>query len=206
MPDYHIPLVPGKSYHIFSRAIGSEQLFKEERNFAFFLQRIQKYILPVTDIFAYCLLPNHFHSLMRIKKIDVIKKHYEEMKPGKTFIPDGTSEFIMERFSNFLNSYTKSFNKAYRRKGALFIDYLRRVEIETEAQFTNTVFYIHKNSVHHCLCKKVSDWPWSSYLLLLNTHNTWLLRDEVMKTFNGREKFLEHHQQTISPKELNPIE
>lgn len=67
MTDYRIPLLPNQTYHIFNRAIGSEQLFREDENYRFFLQKYKQHILPVADTFAYCLLPNHFHCLVSIK-------------------------------------------------------------------------------------------------------------------------------------------
>ena len=67
MPDYHIPLLPDKTYHIFSRAIGKEKLFLEDENHKFFLRKYKLHISPVADTFAYTLLPNHFHFLIRIK-------------------------------------------------------------------------------------------------------------------------------------------
>jgi len=50
--DYYQPLLAGEKYHIFSRATGSEKLFTEPENYLFFLQRFDKYISPVADIFA----------------------------------------------------------------------------------------------------------------------------------------------------------
>jgi len=116
MANYHIPLYPGGYYHVLSRAVGSEKLFKEEENYRFFLQQYQKFIPPIADTFSYCLLPNHFHFLIRIKVLKAIQTHFELKKQGKHFLADKSSDFIMERFSNFLNSYTKSFNKRYKRK------------------------------------------------------------------------------------------
>ena len=149
MPDLHIPLIPDRIYHLLSRANGNEKIFKEDENYRFFLSRIEKYIAPIADLYSYCLLPNHFHLMAQIKSREVIESYFLQMKPGKILIADKTSDFIMERFSNFLNSYTKSFNKMYNRKGGLFMDFLRRVKIEGDEQFKKAVFYIHKNPVHH---------------------------------------------------------
>ncbi len=58
----------GYFYHIYNRGNNSELLFKEEANYIYFLKLIRKYILPVADIYTYCLLNNHFHILIRIKE------------------------------------------------------------------------------------------------------------------------------------------
>jgi REP element-mobilizing transposase RayT len=127
MPNYHEPLIPGETYHIFSRAVGFEKLFLSDENYRYFLEKFDYHVSPVADLFTYSLLPNHFHLLPRIKSVETIAKFYEEIKQ-KPYLPLETdlSDFIMERFSNWLNGYTKAFNKMHQRKGALFMDYLRR--------------------------------------------------------------------------------
>lgn len=56
-----------KFYHIYNHANGNENLFIEEENYHFFLQQWDKYISPIADTYAYCLIPNHIHFLIRIK-------------------------------------------------------------------------------------------------------------------------------------------
>ncbi|MEI9943469.1 MAG: transposase [Chitinophagaceae bacterium] len=167
----------------------------------FFLSRYAKYISPIADTYCYCLLPNHFHFLIRIKEYKEIEKHFLELKPLKSFSPELVPEFIMQCFSNLLNSYTKAFNKMYDRKGGLFIDYMRRVEIKTDSQFGATVFYIHKNPVHHGYCEKPDQWSWSSYTTMLSGKPTKLLREEVLNWFGGSKGFIDYHSQPIYLKE-----
>ena len=128
----------------------------------------------MATVFAYALLPNHFHFLVEIKPHETLYELYKNknkhLKPAQAPVKENDNwqpEFVMQQFSNLLNSYTKSFNKKYNRKGALFMDYLRRVQINTDEQFFATVFYTHKNPVHHGLCKKMEDWNWSSYNSIL---------------------------------------
>jgi hypothetical protein len=106
----------------------------------------------------------------------------------------------MERFSNLLNSYAKSYNKVYKRMGSLFVDYLRRVEVNSSSQFGSTVFYVHKNPVHHGFSKKIDEWKWTSYHSLLSNQPTLLLRNEVLDWFGGVEKFIQFHNQPINLK------
>ncbi|MEO6136399.1 MAG: transposase [Ginsengibacter sp.] len=196
MPDYHIPLIPNQIYHIFNRAIGDEKLFREDKNYLFFLQKYKQHILPVADTFAYSLLPNHFHFLIRIKDEIQIAALFRSSKKKEAEL-ELLSGFIMERFGNLFNSYAKSFNKEYSRKGNLFMDTMKRVEVENDAQFGSEVFYVHKNPVHHHYCKKIEDWKWSSYHSLLSNLDTLLLRKEVIEWFGSREKFIEFHRQPI---------
>jgi len=195
MNDYHISLTPDKTYHIFSRAMGSEKLFIEKDNYIFFLRQYLKYIQPIAETFAYDLLPNHFHFMIRIKKIEVIRKLFKTIKKKKRkFKIKSAPEFIMERFSNLLNSYAKTFNKKYSRKGGLFIDIMKRIEVEEVSQFAPTISYIHKNAVHHGYCNEISKWPWSSYLPIIFGSSTQLLRDELLDFFGVLDALIEFHK------------
>jgi len=60
-------LAPEDVYHIYNCANGTENLFREERNYHFFLEKYFKYAHPIAETFAYCLMPNHFHIMVRIR-------------------------------------------------------------------------------------------------------------------------------------------
>ena len=62
------PLLPDYFYHIYNHANGDDNLFREQENYRFFLQQYAKYINPIADTYAYCLMPNHFHLLVKIKE------------------------------------------------------------------------------------------------------------------------------------------
>jgi REP element-mobilizing transposase RayT len=105
MNQYHQPLVPEQTYHLFSRAVGNEKLFLSPENYLFFLQKLKQHTCLVCDLYAYSLLPNHFHLLAKMKQEDEVRKQFEIIKKTK-FNPlqHDVCDFIMERFSNFLNS------------------------------------------------------------------------------------------------------
>jgi len=54
-------------YHIYNRGINGELIFKSDRNYSFFLNKVVEFLTPVCDVYAYCLMPNHFHLLVKIK-------------------------------------------------------------------------------------------------------------------------------------------
>ena len=85
-------------------------------------------------------------------------------------------------------------------------DYLRRVPIESEQQFTDTIFYIHKNAVHHGFCKKIDEWPWSSYRTVLCKSATKIKREEVLEWFGNEAAFIQFHAQHIPLKHAVIIE
>ena len=201
MNDYHQPLLPNETYHLFSRAVGNEKLFLSDDNYLFFLQKLKQHTFSVCDFYCYTLIPNHFHMLAKIKEEAPIIEHFQEVKKKK-FQPleNDISDFIMERFSNFLNSYTKAFNKVNKRKGALFMDYLKRSKVNESSDFTSFIWYVHKNAVHHQLVKSVGDWKYDSYHSLISDAPTSLLRKDVMEWFGNKEEFIKFHQETIDPK------
>jgi len=64
------PLETGRYYHIYNRGINSCDLFTEEDNYNYFLNLYEKYIDPIADTFAWVLMPNHFHILIKLKEVD----------------------------------------------------------------------------------------------------------------------------------------
>jgi REP element-mobilizing transposase RayT len=167
-----------------------------------------QHILPVADLFAYSLMPNHFHLLIRIKPADNILSFFE-IKKGQPFNEkeNNLSDFIMEQFSNWLNGYTKAFNKMYNRKGSLFIDYMKRVEAGTESDISSFIFYIHKNAVHHGLKKIIGDWSFDSYPAILSEKPTDLKREEVIGWFGSKQSFIDFHKHPVNLKikEIDPL-
>ncbi len=71
---------PDRIYHLYNRGINGENIFKEERNYTYFLQKYAQYIEPIAETFAYCLLKNHFHIAVRVRSEDEIIKFYQTKK------------------------------------------------------------------------------------------------------------------------------
>ncbi len=201
MADYYVPLHPNEKYHIFGRAVGAEKLFLNTENYRFFLSRFQRFISPIADVYCYCLLPNHFHFLIKTKEEPALISWHGKPIPGETI-----ATLIMRQFSKLLNSYAKAFNKAQSRKGGLFMDYLRRVKIETDEQLAATAFYIHKNPVHHGYCLNMKEWQWSSYTSIVSEQPSNLLREELLGCFGGRKPFTDYHTQPVYLKQAIAIE
>ena len=162
---YSTPLQCDKYYHIYNHAVGNENIFREGGNYLYFLKKYAELIYPFCNTYAYCLMPNHFHFLIRIRGEDEIVKSYQESKKIKSEIKDDLdfAKIVIQQFSNFFNGYAKAFNRKYDRMGALFVDYLKRIEVEDELYFTRLINYIHSNPVHHGFVKKLKDWQYSSY-------------------------------------------
>ncbi|MFN0175799.1 MAG: transposase [Saprospiraceae bacterium] len=187
-----VPLLPGKAYHLFNHAVGIENLFREDRNYVFFLKKFRKYATPVCRTFSYALLPNHFHFLVQIRSLTEIGS----LMPSGEGSPTAEScvVFVMQQFSNLFNGYAKAYNKLYNRKGALFIDYLRRKPIGDATYFQQTVLYHHFNAVKHGFCDTPLDYRFSSYPAFLSNLPSVLERETVIQQFGGQAAFIARHQ------------
>ncbi|MEO9022972.1 MAG: hypothetical protein ABI237_03970 [Ginsengibacter sp.] len=172
----------------------------------FFLERFDKYISPVADILAYNLLPNHFHFIIEVKTEDVILALYESKNKLNKQYEGWQHNFVMQQFSNFLNSYTKSFNKINDRKGSLFMDYIRRILIKDDSQLSSTIFYVHRNAVHHGYCKCITDWRWTSYKTFLSKSPTKVKRRQVLEFFGDEAEFVKFHSQPVYLKNAITLE
>ncbi len=71
------PLTYGKYYHIYNCGINGSQIFRHAHDYEYFLADYERYIEPVADTYAWCLMGNHLHLLLRIKEEDEIKTFFE---------------------------------------------------------------------------------------------------------------------------------
>jgi putative transposase len=191
MSVYYPPLESGKVYHIYNRGINGENLFKEERNYAYFLQQYAYYLLPVLDTFAYCLLRNHFHLLVRVKS--EAERTVLRIKPS----PTKETHKILDpsrQFAHFFSSYAQSINKAYHRTGGLFEEPFERKWVDSDTYFTELIRYIHYNPRKHGFTNDIESYPHSSYQGHLSTQKTSLKRKEVLDWFGNTDFYKEAHE------------
>lgn len=155
----------GQSYHIYNHAIGSENIFREQENYRYFLQQYKKYLGGYLDTYAYCLMPNHFHFLIRVREDLAGFQNLQEVGSLIETFPkfETLEKLVSKQFSNFFSSYTQSYNKVYTRRGSLFLKNFKRIPILTESQWQETFLYIHLNPVKHGFVKNHEQWKWSSW-------------------------------------------
>jgi REP element-mobilizing transposase RayT len=176
------------TYHILNRANGAEPIFREEENYNFFLEKLKHYILPISEVQAYCLMPNHFHLLVRLKPED---KAVASLDLAGFQNLQGLPS---RQFSNTLNSYAKAFNKRFDRKGSLFMRNMKRKKVTDEKYLIKLIHYIHYNPVEARLVEKAKDWKFSSYKAILSEKPTLVERKMVHDLFGGAENFRYCHQ------------
>jgi len=156
------PFLTDHYYHIYNRGVNREAIFFEDSNYTFFLRRWRKYLIPFTDVIAYCLMPTHYHFLVRVKP------KAEGSQPTKTSEVFETSEVSVPEISRamqkFSISYTKAMNKRYERVGALFQGAYQAKLINSEGYLLQLCCYIHTNPVKDGLVVGLMDWPNTNYL------------------------------------------
>lgn len=172
MPVRHTPLVENYYYHIFNRGVNKRYIFKSKHEYNRFILLLKFYNsteYPVkfsrftqlsldqrseiwgrlekdkkhTDIISYCLMPNHFHLLLK----------------------QNSENGISKLLANLQNSYAKYFNIKNERVGPLFQGQFKAVKIDSEEQLLHLSRYIHLNPFSTGVVKSLSDtvaYPWSS--------------------------------------------
>jgi REP element-mobilizing transposase RayT len=184
-------LEPEYYYHIFNHANGSENLFNCEENYNYFMKKYDLHISPVAETYSYCLMPNHFHILIRIKDESQLIRVFPKFK---TLEKLEQNNFISKQFANFFSSYTQSFNKKYNRKGSLFIKNFQRKKIISEQYLKQAIVYVHQNPVHHKFAKNPEDWKYSSYNAFFSSKLTSIRKNEVINLFNDLQNFKDYHK------------
>lgn len=217
MPGRLTPLVNDEIYHIFNRGINRQPTFNTVKEYQRALLSIKFYrvsrppirlskflqldndrqaqivdIMNRTDklveIISFCLMPNHFHFLLRQKK-----EH-------------GISKFI----ANFQNSYTRYFNTRNHRDGSLFLDQFKAKRVETDEQLIHLSRYIHLNPYTGYVVKTLPElerYRWSSLGLYLRGEHDFVEPDlilELLKNINKYKQFV--FDQADYQRELKEIE
>ena len=189
---------PNQFYHIYNKVVTGTDLFIESKDYWNFMERYSKYFSLYFKTYAYCLIPNHFHFLIKVKdteeiKFNIISEHTTASKNyllGKVNL----NEFIENQFSRCFSGVSMLYNKKHNRVGPLFKQGIKRVALNANRTFEQQMHYIHHNPVHHFLVNKIEDWPYSSYNTYISDDKTKLPRLEVLNKFLGVKNFISFHQ------------
>ena len=191
MPYRFTPLVNDNFYHIFNRGVEKRQIFLTERDYERFLQTLYYYQFSgpkpkfsnkyrfknkefdknpkIVDLLAFCLMPNHFHLLIK------------QLEDG------GTQEFL----SKIANSYTKYFNTKHKRVGPLFQGQFKAVLIESDEQLIHVSRYIHLNPYVADITKDWDNFPYSSIRQFTGTSSLQICNTEhLLAFFKDSQSFL----------------
>ncbi|MDB5179092.1 MAG: hypothetical protein JWN01_1035 [Patescibacteria group bacterium] len=143
--------VAGDYYHLYNRGVEKRRVFMDDRDYRAFMGYLKQYLLPAEpwarphkdlsdqiELAAYCLMPNHFHLLVRQ-------------------MSERGIESLMRCLST---SYVRYFNHRYDRIGSLFQDSYKAVRMRDDEQLYQAEQYIHQNP--KVLIADVKRYPYSS--------------------------------------------
>ena len=170
-------------YHVMLRGINQQQIFQDEEDNLKFLQIVKECkAISEFKLFAYCLMENHVHLLI---------------KEGKEPI-----ELIFKRIGN---RFVYWYNTKYKRVGHLFQDRYRSEPVETDEYFLTVLRYIHQNPVKAGIVKSCGKYRFSSYNEYIKESK--IIDDELAKQMLTKEEFVKYHkkEETASCLEIKEI-
>lgn len=194
-------------YHVYNRGVNKQKIFESGDDFQKFLYYLEIYLskpdllrqkepllkihlvnnnlFGKIEILAFCLMPNHFHLLVKQIAKDAVTK-------------------LMRQVST---SYSMYFNRKYERVGPLFQGKFKAVTVETDEQLLHLGRYIHQNPLSRGV--SLDDFEWSSYQAYLGKIQIpWLSTETILEYFNkanpnsSYRNFVEDHD-TIPPQIQN---
>ncbi len=187
------PLIPGLCYPIYNNAHGNKNLFREPENYRYFLQQYQKHLSPVADTLAWCLMPNHFHLLIKIKVAKGLENHKNLEGLNEELLPS----FISKQISNLFSSYSMAVNIRYNRKGSLFIKNFKRKQISSNEYFGQLIAYIHLNAIKHGFATLAEDWVWTYYHEYLSNKFSFINKYPALDWFGSIRLFKPFHEEYV---------
>jgi len=187
-------LLFGKYFHIFNCGINDCKIFEKSEDYEYFLKLYDRYVSQVADTFAWVLMPNHFHFLVRVKEREEI---ITNLSGSRNLTGLMKLKSPHQHFSNFFNAYTKATNKRLSRHGSLFERPFRRKQIIHFESLKQTVLSIHHIPVESKFVNHPGEYTWSSYQTCISTKPTKLHRDSVIGWFGNRTSFKDQHAQKI---------
>jgi putative transposase len=195
---FEAPLEEGCYYHIFNRGNNGNNLFYQSKNYIYFLRKYDAYLSDYVETYSYCLMPNHFHLLIRVKDRQEFKIKEKEFPKAVDMERFTTEEMISELFRRFFMSYSKAINIQEGRTGSLFQKIFRRRKVDRDRYFIRLVHYIHHQPEHHGFKKwDYESYPWSSYRRVLIDAKTSLMKAELLDWFGSKEEFMKFHEQSF---------
>ena len=182
----------GYIYHVYNQGNNCREIFFCRENYLFFLRKIRTYLLPYADVLAYCLMPNHFHWMVRVNETHRVTQSH----------PVSKSRSTNQSIAILLRSYTRAINKQNNTTGALFREETKAECINCssglkpsfimqggitmaftdipEKQYPIVCFnYIHQNPVKAKLVSRATDWEFSSALDYAGLRNGKLVNKEL---------------------------
>lgn len=180
-------------YHVYNRTVDRKPMFKSDRNYDFFIRQFDKYLSNYIKIYAYNLLGNHFHFMIKVNDLNDLTTFKKVSNLESQNQEKSTHEIVSHQFKKFFQSYAMAFNKEHNRIGTLFQTPFKRVRVEEENYLKELVCYINTNAQKHNLVKDFRDWKWSSFNNTVSNKESKLLKEDVISYFHDIENLKYAH-------------
>jgi REP element-mobilizing transposase RayT len=157
----------GALYHLLSRGNEGNNIFVDGDDRQSFLDTIEEMTQRFEiDVFAYVLMNNHYHLLIRTCRANLKKAMHW-----------------------FGTTYTQRFNRRHFRSGHLFQGRYKSIIVQNEAYLLQLSYYIHRNPLRAGIVKRLADYRWSSYKVYAYERKTpkWLSTDLILSQFQGEQ-------------------
>ena len=160
-------------YHVMLRGINQQVIFEDEEDNQKFLEVLNDCkAVSGYKLFAYCLMGNHIHLLIKVEQEDL--------------------EQIFKRIGG---RFVYWYNGKYSRGGHLFQDRYKSEPVETDEYFLAVLRYIHQNPVKAALSKTVDEYSWSSYHEYINPKKDQLTDTDFTLEMIGKDEFIKFNNQ-----------
>ncbi|MFL7813413.1 MAG: transposase [Anaerolineales bacterium] len=158
----------GTCYHLYQAGNHRRALFREDVDYHLFLDLYRKYLRPIVDLYAYCLLPTHLHLLFRVKERKQIEYVYPE------------AGMLSWQLKTLFAVYTKSIDHSCSRTGGLFIKSSARRIPTTRDLVCQLIAYIHQNPQIHGVVSDFRIWPFSSCFAYLRQDRRSMIAKDLL--------------------------
>jgi putative transposase len=170
MPIRKIRFRQGGYYHLYNRGANRESIFLDDDDFTSFLVRLKQNSSRYSvQVIAYCLMPNHFHLLLRQEsnvKAGIVVQHT-------------------------CNGYSQLFNRRHEHQGTLFQGRFDGTEVDKDSYLRHLCRYIHANPVKDGFATKPELWPYSNYLEWIGKRTGTLVdRNFIIEHFGSGEAYI----------------
>lgn len=180
-------LTENEIYHIYNRGNRQQQLFFCHDDYIHFLSLVRKQIMPYCDLLAWCLMPNHFHLMIRASEYGCTERPSFGGKPMQLF---------PYRLGICLSTYSQQMNRKNATTGSSFQQKTKAISVTEAMQravFTGTrmqyvinlMHYLHQNPCKARLVQRPEDWPYSSFRDYCGFRNGTLCKKELLMTLTG---------------------
>jgi len=154
----------GAYYHLLSRGNERRDVFRADADRRLFLETLGESCERFDiDLFAYVLMPNHYHLLIRTRQANLSRAMHW-----------------------FCGTYTRRFNNRHGRSGHLFQGRFKSMLVQSDAYIMQLSCYIHRNPLRARLVQRLADYPWSSYSAYAYGQKPpeWLSTELILSQFN----------------------